>query len=167
VKLKAYAMPACGNFSVRSYTMKATERRSICLKNFLSLLLLFLISNLVHAQLQTEWTAPAFTDTIRNPLTVNPKILTEAKKVYESMCWTCHGLEGKGNGPASAAINPKPADHTSSKVQKQKDGNIYWKISMGKGNMQPYGKTLTSKQRWELVYYIRQLGTTANESSVK
>jgi mono/diheme cytochrome c family protein len=118
------------------------------------------------AQTQAEWKAPAFTDTIRNPIAPDSKSLAEAQKIYESMCWTCHGLKGKGNGPASAALNPKPADHTGLKVQEEKDGNIYWKISTGKGNMQPYGKTLTSKQRWSLVNYIRHLGESSTGSSI-
>lgn len=111
---------------------------------------------------QTEWQAPAFTDTLKNSIQSDSKSIAEGKKVYENMCWSCHGLQGKGNGPAAAAINPKPADHTSERVQQQKDGNIYWKISTGKGVMQPYGKTLTSKQRWALVSYIRVLGASSN-----
>lgn len=107
---------------------------------------------------QTEWNAPVFTDTLKSAFAFDSKIIAEGRKVYESMCWSCHGLEGKGDGPAAAAIDPKPADHSSGKVQQQKDGNIYWKISTGRGAMQPYGKTLTSKQRWALVSYIRQLG---------
>lgn len=111
---------------------------------------------------QTEWVAPAFTDTLKSSFAADDIILKEGRKVYESMCWSCHGLEGKGNGPAAAAINPKPADHTSERVQLQKDGNLYWKISTGRGPMQPYGRTLSSKQRWALVSYIRQLGAASN-----
>lgn len=132
---------------------------------YILIVLLLLLSKLLHAQSPGEWRAPAFTDTIHNPYSSDTKVLDEAKKIYESMCWTCHGLKGKGNGPAAVALNPKPADHTSSKVQIEKDGNIYWKISTGKGKMQPYGKTLTSKQRWALVNYIRHLGG-ASESSI-
>ena len=135
--------------------MKADYKRIACI--LVSFLMIAKIS-----KAQTEWIAPAFTDTLKNSFLVDDKIIKEGRKVYESMCWSCHGLEGKGNGPASIAINPKPADHTSEKVQLQKDGNLYWKISTGRGPMQPYGKTLSSKQRWALVSYIRQLGTSSN-----
>ena len=50
----------------------------------------------------------------------------------------------------------KPADWTSDKVQKQTDGEIFWKLSNGRGAMPPW-KSLPEKERWELVSYIRSL----------
>ena len=67
------------------------------------------------------------------------------------------GENGKGDGPASVQLNPKPADHTLPAVQSQSDGALFWKISTGRGAMQPYSKVLTVQQRWELVHYIRSL----------
>lgn len=32
----------------------------------------------------------------------------EAKQTFESLCSTCHGLSGHGDGPGAAALNPKP-----------------------------------------------------------
>lgn len=32
--------------------------------------------------------------------------------LYQQYCSMCHGPQGKGNGPAAAAMNPKPRDHT-------------------------------------------------------
>ncbi|MHC4823830.1 MAG: c-type cytochrome [Planctomycetota bacterium] len=40
-----------------------------------------------------------------------------AQKMYDSYCFTCHGTGGKGDGPAGAALNPKPADFTSADWQ--------------------------------------------------
>lgn len=34
------------------------------------------------------------------------------KTVYLKVCQSCHGVSGKGDGPASAGLNPKPADFT-------------------------------------------------------
>jgi mono/diheme cytochrome c family protein len=103
------------------------------------------------------WTAPAYVDTIKNPITFGQSEKTEATKIYTSTCWACHGLDGKGNGPAAANMKIKPADHTSSKVQAESDGSLFWKISTGRGDMQPYLKVLSVKQRWALVHYIRSL----------
>jgi mono/diheme cytochrome c family protein len=36
--------------------------------------------------------------------TANP----EAKAVFESLCFTCHGSTGHGDGPGAAALQPKP-----------------------------------------------------------
>jgi mono/diheme cytochrome c family protein len=43
------------------------------------------------------------------------------KNLYRNKCQMCHGADGKGNGPASAAFNPKPADFTNSDFWKRKD----------------------------------------------
>ncbi len=103
------------------------------------------------------WNAPPFTDTIKNPAPLDSKSMEAAKKIYDSQCWVCHGLSGKGDGPASANCPIKPADHTSAQVQKQSDGALFWKITTGKGTMQPYAKILSPKQRWLLVHYIRTM----------
>lgn len=35
-----------------------------------------------------------------------------AEQAFSTVCATCHGLEGDGNGPAGAALNPPPANFT-------------------------------------------------------
>ena len=34
----------------------------------------------------------------------------EGKSLYEQKCTICHGVDGKGDGPAAAALNKHPAD---------------------------------------------------------
>lgn len=34
--------------------------------------------------------------------------LREAKELFRSLCSTCHGMTGHGDGPGAAALNPKP-----------------------------------------------------------
>lgn len=104
-----------------------------------------------------EWIAPAWADTLKNPFADNVKAIAEGKKIYENACWSCHGMSGKGDGPASKAINPKPADHTSEKVQKQTDGALFWKITKGRGLMSPYEKIYSKQQRWKIVSFLRKL----------
>lgn len=43
----------------------------------------------------------------------NGKIdLDRAQAIFNERCAACHGTEGKGNGPASGALNPKPRNYT-------------------------------------------------------
>ena len=101
---------------------------------------------------QGEWKAPADAKATKNP----EKGMGDAKKVIEQNCVPCHGASHKGDGPAAAALPTKPADWTSDRVQKETDGEIFWKISNGRGPMPPW-KHLPEKQRWEIVNYIRSL----------
>jgi mono/diheme cytochrome c family protein len=102
---------------------------------------------------QGEWKAPAEAKGTKNPV----KGVGNAKKNIETNCVTCHGPNGKGDGPAAAALPPpKPADWTSAKVASETDGEIFWKITNGRGAMPPW-KHLPEKDRWEIVNYIRTL----------
>lgn len=38
--------------------------------------------------------------------------LEEGKKIFEINCVACHGAEGRGDGAAAAALNPKPRNFT-------------------------------------------------------
>ena len=101
---------------------------------------------------QGEWKAPADAKATKNPV----KGVGSAKKTVETNCVPCHGASGKGDGPAAAALPTKPADWTSAKVQGETDGELFWKISNGRGPMPPW-KSLPEKDRWEVVNYIRTL----------
>ena len=108
---------------------------------------------LTSAWAQGEWKAPADAKATKNPV----KGVGNAKKNVETNCVTCHGPNGKGDGPAAAALPPpKPADWTSPKIAAESDGELFWKISNGRGAMPPW-KHLPDKDRWEIVNYIRTL----------
>lgn len=104
---------------------------------------------------EESWTAPAAERQKKNPI---PRAagLQEGKKVFEANCSMCHGPTGKGDGPVGAALNPKPDNLTSKKVQAQTDGALFWKISTGRGAM-PSWQTLPEKDRWSVVDFIRSL----------
>lgn len=38
--------------------------------------------------------------------------MEKAQAIFNERCAACHGTEGKGNGPASAALNPKPRNYS-------------------------------------------------------
>lgn len=102
-----------------------------------------------------EWKAPASADKVKNPLVGNLSAVKEGKNLFNTYCTTCHGENGKGNGPQAASLNVKPKDLTSKAVQKESDGALFWKISTGKQPMIAWKYTLSEKQRWQLVDYIR------------
>lgn len=105
----------------------------------------------------TTWKAPKSADKLKNPLAGKLEAAKDGKNLFQTYCITCHGDKGEGNGPSAAGLNPKPADLTSKQIQKQSDGAIFWKITTGNPPMISWKYTLSKKQRWELVDYVRQL----------
>jgi mono/diheme cytochrome c family protein len=108
------------------------------------------------AQGSAPWVAPAAEKAKKNPLPNDKKTIEQGEKVAKVNCASCHGNKGKGDGPAAVALNPKPADWTSKRVQDEPDGEIFWKITTGRGPMPPW-RHLPENDRWALVRYIRTL----------
>ena len=105
---------------------------------------------------QTPWAAPDAEKGKKNPVAAGKAAVEQGEKVAKVNCASCHGAKGKGDGAAAAALNPKPADWTSKKVQDETDGSLFWKISTGRGAMPPW-KHLPEKDRWALVHYLRSV----------
>ena len=46
----------------------------------------------------------------RNPFTPNPESLAIGNRVYTEACASCHGVQGRGDGPAAAGLDSPPAN---------------------------------------------------------
>ena len=58
--------------------------------------------------------------------------MEKAQVIFNERCSACHGAEGKGNGPASAALNPKPRNYSDKAWQASvTDEQIRKTITMG------------------------------------
>jgi len=117
---------------------------------------LFSLAGTSGVPAQQKWEAPAEAKKVKNPVKASPAVIEAAKKITTTQCAPCHGTSGKGDGPAAAALPVKPADWTSKAVQAETDGEIFWKITNGRGPM-PAWKHLSENERWGLVHYIRSL----------
>jgi mono/diheme cytochrome c family protein len=86
----------------------------------------------------------------------------DAASNYSSLCSSCHGPGGKGNGPAAAALNPKPRDFSDCKVMAKDTDDMLFKAIKGGGQsigrsamMVSWGGALTDEQIHDLVSYVR------------
>lgn len=64
---------------------------------------------------------------------IPPAATKEADEIYKSRCSLCHGPAGKGDGPAGAALNPKPRDLGDPAWQKSVTDEHIEKIILGGG----------------------------------
>lgn len=42
---------------------------------------------------------------------ISPADRAEAEELFAKRCAACHGVDGTGNGPGAAALNPKPRNY--------------------------------------------------------
>lgn len=60
----------------------------------------------------------------------------QGKKIFDSKCYLCHGLNGKGDGPTAAAYSPPPANFTIAPFWNKGTAQIIAKtVKNGKGAM--------------------------------
>ncbi|TMQ63825.1 MAG: c-type cytochrome [Candidatus Eisenbacteria bacterium] len=64
---------------------------------------------------------PAAKVDVSSLLKPTPELLARGKTVFQINCASCHGNTGHGDGPAAAALNPKPRNFTEG----------YWKFGGG------------------------------------
>jgi len=136
-------------------SMKSRNAAASC-SRALIVLAVFSISGPLLAQSSSDWRAPASAANRPNPLAGNANAMALGEKLYAGNCLTCHGPNGKGDGPGAAALEKKPADLGARiRTTGEKDGELFWKISEGRAPMITWKATLSETQRWELVNYIR------------
>jgi high-affinity iron transporter len=62
--------------------------------------------------------------------------LQRGSDLYAAKCQICHGPDGRGDGPAAGAFNPRPADFTSASFWKNNpEEKITKAVTKGKGQM--------------------------------
>lgn len=109
---------------------------------------------------QGDWTVPDRRARRVNPVLTMPDAIEMGRLVYQKECATCHGKTGRGDGMKAGDLRTRPSDLTSERVQNQRDGALFWKITEGRGDMPNTRTTLTDEQRWTVVIYLRALSPT-------
>lgn len=86
------------------------------------------------------------------------------KQRYDLLCSSCHGATGKGDGPAAAALSPKPRNHADGKYMNVLKDDYLFKIIKGGGAsvgksplMPPWSSQLNDQDIRNVIAYIRTL----------
>jgi mono/diheme cytochrome c family protein len=98
---------------------------------------------------------------LQNRVPRDDQTLERARRVYAVNCAACHGRNGDGQSVvadhfARANFVP-PVDFASPRVQARTDGQLYWIVANGLGNMPPFGDLLSEQDLWTVVYFIREV----------
>lgn len=108
--------------------------------------------------------APGNFRNLSNPLPANAANVKAGETLYLQTaqplaCMNCHGVNGDGQGPMGAALDPRPRNFTCGETMRDiSDGQMYWIIkngSAGTGMMAFSG--MPDEQIWQLIHYLRTL----------
>lgn len=82
--------------------------------------------------------------------------LQQGERLFAQNCASCHGPAGRGDGPAAAALKPRPADFQSAEVMSGltpfKAFNVI-RFGVNGTAMAPF-TTLDERDRWALAFYL-------------
>ena len=119
------------------------------------------VSRLAHqanASLLTAYPFPVAPDTVPD--------LARGQTLYAMQCATCHGVDGKGDGPLAENLEPKPIAFTDAERARTRSVMaLYQVISQGvEGTSMVSFKALPEEDRWALAFYI---GTLSYDESMR
>ena len=103
-----------------------------------------------------------------NPVKPTSESIARGKKRYGYDCAMCHGRSGDGKGDLAAGMKAKVTDFTDLEAMKDAtDGELFYIIKNGKGEMPPEGERVKRPEIWNLVNYVRSFtkkkGTSENK----
>ncbi len=86
-----------------------------------------------------------------------PEMLSAGKQLFLQNCVSCHGSEGKGNGPKAAGLNPPPRNFTAEQFKNGAASlQIFNTLGTGiPGSSMASFSFLSVRERMDLAHYVR------------
>jgi mono/diheme cytochrome c family protein len=104
---------------------------------------------------------PSGVRTQRNPVTLTPELLNEARAHWADHCAACHANDGSGDVPMGRNMYPPAPDMRKAETQQMTDGELFYIIQNGVRltGMPAWGGSggHDEEDSWKLVYFIRHL----------
>lgn len=119
-------------------------------KQFIITLVITLMT--AYQGMSQEWLVPDDQKGLTNPSEYNLSNVKKGKDLFMKNCKSCHGEPGKHNG---LPLVPPPPDMASEQMQKNTDGELFYKITKGRGGMPQFEATISEDDRWRLINFIR------------
>jgi mono/diheme cytochrome c family protein len=119
-------------------------------------LILFLLLAPAQAKGQ-DWVVPEERRVRLSTFPFNDETRKEGERLYNINCLSCHGNPGKGD---YLALEPLPGDPATEKIQRNSDGEIFYKVQIGRGQMPSFRSVLSADEIWKIVSYVRSFNTS-------
>ena len=103
------------------------------------------------------------------PIAIAPETPPDAARgsaLYRENCASCHGLEGRGDGPAGAGLVPPPVDFTDwTRARERSLYALYSVIGQGlDGTAMPAFSQLPPADRWALAFTVGRFAVSSGDT---
>jgi hypothetical protein len=123
------------------------------MSRFIIILILQLLPFSLIAQ---EWVVPEDKKGKLSPFMFSEETGKAGERLYIANCQSCHGTPGKGN---FIVLVPPSGDPATEKIQHNSDGEIYYKITSGRGPMPSFKNSLSANEIWNIISYLRSFNS--------
>jgi mono/diheme cytochrome c family protein len=122
------------------------------------IILLHLFTISLFAQ---DWEVPSDKKGKLSPFAFNDETRKAGERLYTINCMSCHGTPGKGN---FITLVPPSGDPATEKIQHNTDGEIFYKVTSGRGPMPSFRNSLSANDIWKVVSFLRSFNTNYTQS---
>jgi mono/diheme cytochrome c family protein len=123
------------------------------MNKFIIILILLSFTMSLKAQV---WIVPADKQGKLSPFKFTDETIKTGQRLFAVNCMSCHGTPGKGN---YINLVPPPGDPATDKIQHNSDGEIFYKVAIGKGPMPSFKNALSATDIWNLISFLRSFNT--------
>jgi len=121
----------------------------------LTMALVFGLASFAYAQKAKPWEVPGKFKTMKNLVKSDDASIKAGKDLYTKNCASCHGKTGLGDGPKARGLETFPGNFSEANFQSQTDGDLFFKVKIGREEMPKYEGKIDDEGIWQIVNYMR------------
>ena len=120
------------------------------------IIIYMLVSFLPEGAMAHSWKAPKEASKVQNPVEKSEQSINSGMKLYNQFCAGCHGRSIGGDESPKGSSKTVPPD-LAKRAKHHSDGDFFWKIQHGRGDMPSFQDELQDKEIWDIINYIKSL----------
>ena len=101
-----------------------------------------------------ELMAPADEAKRPNPVASDKQSIERGQIIYLDNCTACHGEKIEGMKAEETGLT-MDSPNLKKRLLTHTDGDFFWKIQNGRGDMPSFKEDLTEEQTWDVINFIR------------
>lgn len=110
-----------------------------------------------------RFASPAAAQDLTNPVPATDASLARGQELYGQACAICHGVQGRGDGPLSRTMVPRPADFRVHMAEGHTEAQLFDWLSNGvpETAMPGFADQFSVEDRWNLINYLQTFAPAA------